>query len=435
MIDVRERLTEGVNPNRLRLEALRALPSLPTIIVAAVATVVLGALILSQLTPTLFKSTREVRFAVNDGYGILDGVDDVRYRGVPAGTINKTERHGTQLVLKGSLRKDFPLYKDARAELRPETPLNDMYLDIVDPGTKRAGDLGDATLAESRTDTSVKINDVLNTLGADERTRLSQLLDNLGNGLEDRGAALRAAVAEFTPFVRSAGPIADAMGEREAIVKRLVHNASVLTTELGGREQLIRTLVQEGSATLGTLQDGSRDLDATLRELPPTMADVDTSFTALQGVLGDVDTAVSRLRPVADELPSALRSLRSLNSDLAPAVQRLRRPVTRLVPFARALRPVADDLEATATALLPQLRSFDYATTALAKCKKAVQDFFQWNASLTKFGDPRGPVPRGNLAVNSPDTGAPGLQKRSPAKNCAGGVTTDGRVPTKEDEG
>lgn len=433
--DTRDFLSHGMNRQRLKLEAKRALPSLPVILLGLAATLVGGALLFSQLTPTLFKPTRDVRFAVDDAYGILEGVDEVRYRGVPAGVIKKIERDGTQLVLQVSLRKEYPVYKDVRAELRPETPLNDMYLDVVEPGTKAAGEIGDATVPETQVATSVKINDVLNVLESTERTRLSQLLDNLGNGLADRGDALRAAVYEFTPFVAKAGVIADELARRERMTKRLVRNASVLTTELGAREGQIRDLVRDGSATLGALQAGSSDLDAALRELPPAVSEIKASFAAVMGVVDDVDRAIGDLGPVADRLPASLRSIRGLNSTLAPAVRSLRSPVRRLVPFARSLRPVVTDLNATATALLPRVGSLDKVTKSTALCEDAIIHFFQWNASLSKFGDVRGPIPRGNLAFGAPDTGAPGLKKRSPAENCAGGTTTDGRVPTAGDEG
>lgn len=433
--DTRDRLTQGVNSARLKIEARRALPSLPVILLGIVATVVGGALLFTQLTPTLFKSTREIRVAVDTSFGILEGVDAVRYRGVPAGVIQEIERDGTQLVLRGSLREEYPLYKDARAVLRPQTPLNDMYLDIVDPGTKAAGELGDGVLPEPATDTSVKINDVLNTLRSDERTRLAQLLDNLGNGLGDRGDDFRAAVEAFTPFVAKAGVITDEIAARERITKRLIKNAALLTTELGTRETELRTLVRDGSATLGALQEGSTDLDATLRELPGTVTEINASFAAVRGVLDDVDGAVTALSPVARRLPDALADVRRLNTSLAPAVRRLEQPVKRLVPFARALRPVAGDLGTAFSALLPRVSSLDKITRSVAACEDAIIGFFQWNASLSKFGDSRGPVPRGNLAVQAPDLGVPGAAKRPPAENCAGGTTNAGGVPTKEDEG
>ncbi|MCW3041275.1 MAG: hypothetical protein JWM31_3180 [Solirubrobacterales bacterium] len=435
-VDTRDRLSGGLNATRLRLEARRSLPSLPPIVLAVIATLVGGALLFSQLTPTLFKSTREVQFAIDDAYGVLPGVNQVRYLGVPAGQIKKIERHGTRLILRLSVRKDYPIYKDARAELRPETPLNDMYLDVVDPGHRSAGELGGGdVLPETRTASNVKINDVLNALNPNTRVRLEQLLDNLGNGLHDRGLALRAAVDAFSPFLADAGRITDAVARHQKLTRRLVHNAGVLTTELGTRQQQLRTLVAAGSATLGALQQGSPDLDRTLRELPPTVNEINASFASVRGVLPDLDRAVTDLDPVADRLPAALRDVRELNGVLSPAVRRLRAPVTQLVPFANQLRPVARNLQASIVALRPQTGSIDKITTSLVKCEQGVIGFFQWNASLSKFGDISGPIPRGNLAVGVPDLGGTGTAPRTPVKNCSGGVTTNGTVPTVKDEG
>ncbi|MCK9249441.1 MAG: MlaD family protein [Solirubrobacteraceae bacterium] len=428
-------MTHGITRGRLALETRRSVRSIPILLLAVAATVAGGIAIFSQLSNTLLKSTVQARFAVDDAFGVLAGVDDVRYRGVPAGTIMKIEREGTQPVLRIKIREDYPLYRDARAELRPETPLNDQYLDIIDPGTPKAGRLDeDHVVPASRTAVNVKVNDVLNTLEANERTRLTQLLDNLGNGMEDGGRSLRAAVNQFTPFVASAHTLTKELAKRDKAVKRLIHNAGVLTKTLGDREQQLRTLVREGSATLGTLQEGSADLDRTLAELPQTTRAVDSGLRSVVAVLGDVDRAVADLRPIARRLPGDLSTVRKLDAALSPAVRRLMDPVDRLVPFARALRPLADDASDTVDALSPQTPWLDKATRSLALCEKAVQGFFQWNASLSKFGDVRAPIPRGNLAVNAPDLGIPGVAKRKPAENCAGGVTIDGRVPTKEDE-
>lgn len=432
MVDPLDRLTHGVNLVRLKIEGRRALPAIPTLVLAALATFAGGALLFSQLTPTLFKSTRVVRFAVDDAYGVTPGVNDVRYRGVPAGAIKTIDRDGTQVVLEVSLRKDFPVYADVRAVLRPETPLEDMYLDVVDPGTKGAGKLS-GTVPAARTDTSVNIDDVLNTLRSDERTRLSQLLDNLGNGMAGGGDGLRRTVNAFTPFLADAGVITDQVARRKAMTQRLISNAALLTSELGKREEQVRHLVRDGSATLGTLSEGSSDLDATLREIPPSLRSVNASFGALRGVLEDVDQAVTDLDPVADRLPSALGDVRTLNKALAPAVDELQTPVRRLVPFAATLRPVAGDLDVTAQALRPQAGSLNTITKDLVSCEKAVIHFFQWNSSLSKFGDVRGPIPRGNLAAQAP--GAAKTDRKPLETNCAGGTTIGGRPASAEDAG
>jgi hypothetical protein len=116
-------------------------------------------------------------------------------------------------------------------------------------------------------------------------------------------------------------------------------------------------------------------------------------------------------------------------------VRELAEPVERLVPLARTLDPLATDVNAAVAALRPQTDSLNKVTDSLVKCEKDVRGFFQWNASLSKFGDARGPIPRGNLAVGIPDVGLPGVPRRPAAKNCAGGKTIGGRAARKADEG
>lgn len=432
--DVRGRISEGVNRSRLKLEAKRAVRPLVVVLGGLAIGAVIGAWLLSHVAPTLLKNTYEARFAVRDAYGVLPEVDKVRYRGIPAGTITKLQREGTQVVLTAEIdRKYGPLFRDVRAALRPQTPLNDMYLDIVDPGSEKAGKL-DGIAAERQTDTSVKINDVLNTLETSERTRLAALLDNLGNGLEDGGRRLRAAVTQLTPFLESVAGVTDQLARRRTATKRLVHNVSVLTDELRRRDGHLRRLVRDGGATFGTLQAGSADLDATLRAIPGTFRELQTSFASVRGVLDDVDEAVTALDPVAEKLPASLASVRRLEPVLGDAVDDLQQPVQRLLPLTRALQPVADDLEGSLVALRPQAGSIEKIVNAVDGCLPGIRGFFQWNASLSKYGDARGPIPRGNLAIGVPDTGALAT-KREPGKSCAPGHAIGGRVPTPEDEG
>jgi ABC-type transporter Mla subunit MlaD len=433
--DPRNRISTGITRTRLKFETKRSLGSLVWISVAVILALLGAGFILTQLSTTLFKGTREVHFMVGDAYGASEKISDIRFKGIRAGKVTKIEHADGGIELTATIAKEYgPLYQDAQAQLRPATPLQDVYLDVTDPGQPSAGRLGNSALPETQVHSSVNIDDVLAVFDADERTRLKELLDNLGNGLDDRGDELRAAVVQITPFVIEAGRITQVLAQHKQATARLVHNASILTNELGSRTTMLRRLVTEGAATFGTLQQGSPDLDATLRELPSTLVQINTSFDALRGVADRLDTAVNALQPVADELPATLSSVRALNTALAPAVSRLRDPVRQLVPLAESLNPVASNLSITARALRPSVPAFERTTVTLGQCQRAITGFFQWNASLSKFGDLRGPIPRGNLALAAPDTGFLSAT-RSPGQNCVPGPPTiGGRPSTTADE-
>ncbi|HYF24284.1 MAG TPA: MlaD family protein [Baekduia sp.] len=436
MIDVRGRRAERLNRARVELELRRGLR--PALVVLAFLALGLGIAlyILTRVSPNALSGTTEVSFAVGDVTAIQPGINEVRFKGVPAGTIEQVEVRGDQPVLRVALRKEFGrIYRDARAQLRPNTALQDMYLDIVDRGRPAAGVAdADEPLAEDRTDLPVSVSDVLNVFGAQERTRLATLLDELGNGMADRGRSLRQIFVTTTPFVQAAGRIARQLAGRRGQVRRLVHNTRLLTRELGVRERQLRTLLREGGATMQTLQHGSGDLGATLAELPPALAAIDTAFAATRGVLDDADGALRAAGPVAGRLPASLDALRRLSADLAPAVAALRRPVSDLLPLARILRPLSGDLEGAVRALAPEIDTVDKVTRDLAGCKTGVQGFFQWNASMAKFGDARGPIPRGNVVFGAQSSSLLNDPREYAPQACTPGRVIGGRVPTAKDK-
>jgi ABC-type transporter Mla subunit MlaD len=239
---------------------------------------------------------------------------------------------------------------------------------------------------------------------------------------------------QLAPFVEQAGTVAKQLGRRGPQVRRLVSNMRVLTRELGSRQNALRTLVGEGARTLSTLQAGSPDLDATLRELPGVQIAIDRSFAATRGVLGDVDDALRALDPVARELPTSLRALRTLGDDLRPTVRALQKPVGRLTPLATALAPLAGALDQAVTTLKPQAPTVNKVTRDLADCKKGVQNFFQWNVSMAKFGDARGPVPRGNVVLGAQSSGLFNDPQEYAPQACTPGRVIGGRVPTDKDK-
>jgi len=435
MIDVRGRASEKLNRARVELEVRRSLRPLITVAIAGLVGLAIAAYIASNLSPTFLASTHTVRFAVGDATGVIAGSQELRFKGIPVGVIKKVKLDGPQPVITANYKASYgPIYRDAKVQLRPSTPLMDTYLDVVDRGTPSAGVLkGDMPLASNRTQVSVNVADVLNVFKSDVRGHLANVLDNLGNGLQDRGAQLRAAVVQLTPLISVAGRISRQLASREATTKQLVHNTSALMATLARRDQDLRGMVLEAGSALSALKAGTPDLDATIRELPPTLDSLDNSFAAVRGVLGDVDETVTALSPVARRVPATLTTLRKLNDSAAPAVRALATPVRKLVPFSQSLQPLSNDLRTTVSSVLPHTPVLDRTVQDLVDCEKGIEAFFQYTASLGKFGDLRGPVPRGNLVAGIQSLSLPSPWESAP-KSCAPGTAMGPGVPTEKDK-
>lgn len=436
IVEPRDHISSRVNRSRLGLEARRGARPMIFVVIGAVAALAIAFFIVSNVSRTLLSKNTEYRFAVSDATGVVKGADEVRLKGIAIGTVTKVQLKGTQAVLTAKVQKKYgAIYRNAHAQLRPNTALQDMYLDIVDRGTPDAGKLsGSDPLPPAQTDTSVNINDVLGVFKAPVRVRLQTLLDQLSGGLADRGARLRTAFEAATPFVDELGNLTHQLAVREPMVRRLVHNTGVLTDSLAQDQGSLNRLVRTGSQTLSTLKDGRGDLANTLEALPATLDSVDSTFTAVRGVLGDVDQAVRTLGPVAGTLPAALDALVRLNGSAAPAVRALQDPVGRLVPLSRSLRPLSADLSRAVLSLQPQVGVVNKATKDLAGCRQGVVGFFQWNASISKLGDQNAAFPRGNLTAGAQSSSVLNDPSEFAPKACTPGQPIGGR-PARPSDG
>lgn len=432
MIDVRDHRQERINRARLALELKRAVSPGLVVALSLLAGAYIALRIASNIGATVGTSTQSVSFRVANANDVVAHSDEVRFLGIPAGRISSVRMTSDGPVVTASFESRYGhIYRNAQAVIRPNTALEDMYLDVVNPGSPGAG-LANAKdpLPATQTDTSVNVDDVLDTFNTNARASLRTLLDNLGNGLADRGASLREAFVQAIPFVRVAGRLSGQLAERASLLRQLVHNAAVLTTDLAQNQATLRQLVSSGSATLTTLERGAKGLNDTLAQLPPTLTELRSSLSAVSGVTGDLDAALRSLYPVADALPAALAAVRDLSASASPAVRALATPVRRLAPLARYLVPLGSGLAAVVSRLQPQVPALNKLVRDLAGCRTGVQGFFQWNPSFTKYGDERGQSPRGNVAIGAQSSGVLTDPFEQAEQACTPGMPIGGQVVT-----
>jgi len=427
---IRDHISHRPSRARVELEIKRSLRPLGSVL-AGLALALAGLVYIASQIPGHggLTESQKVAFIVADATGVVAGRDEVRVSGIPAGTITDVElRNGHATLTAAVDRKYAPIYRDARAQLRPNTPLQDMYLDIVDRGTRASGEAqAGRPLPQAQTSASVSIADVLQVFDADTRVRLRTLLSEFGTGIDGEGASVRNAFISLAPLLDAARRLTVQVSKRKAMTRRLIDNTATLTEELGRRQVQLRRFVDASGSTLSALQDGSRGLDATLRQLPPTLATLAGATSALGRTLPDVNTAVGRLQPVANRLPASLSSLRRLSDTARPALDTLRPAVARVRPLVSELRPASANLAAAVDALQPQAGAIAHITSSLGRCTYVLQRFFQWTQSVFATGDAHGVAPRGDAAFSLDSTGlaVDGATKAFP-DNCGGGTTLGG---------
>lgn len=403
----------ALDRDRLRLEIRRAAKPFAVTLVFVAGALAASSVILGNIgIPAPWSDTYKTQVAIDDAAGVVAGKQGVRLAGLEVGRITELELRDGRAVATIELSDDGgPIYRDARLRLRPETPVDDIYLDIEDRGTSAAGALGeDDVLPAERTRTAVDIGRVVNVFNADTRTRVEQAIDGYGRGLGDHGDEFRNALAQLAPFLEAAKTLTSQTARRREQTRRLIHNFRLMTEELALRERDLRRLVSGGAGAFGALGREQDGVQQTLAELPPTMRQLQTTFTTLRAAADELEPAFDALQPVASSLPDGLDGLREFAVAAAPAFAALRRPLPSLRTLAGDLRPTADSLRAAFAELAPVPGRFDRVTKLVEPCEPALAKFFHNTNSLGKFADENSVILRGQSVVGF---------------NTAGGVADD----------
>lgn len=402
---LRDRESIGLNRARLGLELRRALlPFLALAALAVVGAIAAASIVRSIGAQTPFGDYYKVRVVIDDAKGVVTpGQQDVRIAGVSVGEIAAADLSHGRAVLTLSIESQYgPLYRDARVRLRPQTPLQDMYLNIEERGSREAGEIPEGgTLSAERATAPVDISRVLNVFDRPTRGRFEAMIDGFGRGLADRGDDLRATFAEITPFLLAAQRMSREVAVRRDATRRLVHSLRVMMDELARRETQVARLVSTGSTTFAELERADDPLDRLLVELPPTIAQLRDTSRTLDGAFGELDPALVALLPTADALDPALVALTALAQAGEPAFRSLRRVTRELLPLAKRTRPLARELERAFRRLGPAAPRLDRTTEAIVPCELALQKFFQSTPSVFKFRDLNASYPRGEAVAVS----------------------------------
>lgn len=400
MID-RSRFTEKVNFQLAVLEAKRSLRPLAIIAIGAAVTLGGAYYIISHISGGI-GGTHQMKFEMADVTGVVPNRAEVRFYGVEAGKITNAQLVDGHAILTADVATKFgKVYKNATAELRPNTAIEDMYLDVTNRGTPSAGVAEpNYVIPSSQTVSPVNLSAVMDIFQPDVRTQLYNLLDQFGNGLADRGYALKRAFTLIAPFVKVAGNVANQLAVRATLTKQFVHNASTLSALLASRSTQLHQFVTAGTQTLQSLAtEGGAPLRQTISELGSSLSTVDGAWLALHRLLPNAQAALTAIQPVASDLTGGLNSLQRFSVAARPALAKLQAPVTQLTPLANALEPVSQSLATSVTRIKPQVPDFNDVAEGSAKCIAFIDEFFNWDYSMSKFYDDYGPFVRGNLHV------------------------------------
>jgi phospholipid/cholesterol/gamma-HCH transport system substrate-binding protein len=234
--------------------------------------------------------------------------------------------------------------------VRPRGLLGVVYVDILPgPGGQQLAN-GDAIPA-GRSQTTVQLDDVLNTLDAKTRARTQTLLQELGRGVDGQGDKLNRVAKQAPPYVEDLEQASRAVNARTGATQRFVHGAdSMLTAFDGVRPEFVASLDPSAQA-LAPFGDRAEQWKATISAFPPTLRQARANLADLDPLLSSVDRLSVALNTTLRPAPKALDAGAKLFREARPALQRL----PRTLKLARATTPSLVSLSRRLDTQLPLL--------------------------------------------------------------------------------
>ena len=343
--------------------------------------------------------------AVTPGQG-----QTVDIAGVKVGEISNVElKNGRAVVTMKILPKYGKVYHDASMLLRPKTGLKDMIIELS-PGNPSSGKVkSGGTIPIQNTLPDINPDEILSSLDGDTRAYLRLLLAGGAEGLRGNQAQLAAVFKRFEPTARDVAKITTLLSQRQANLRRVIHNFQLLSTELSTRDSSISAFVVSNNAVFQHLANQDANLQATLQLLPPTLVQANSALAKTGNLANVLGPSLQALRPTARALGPALVQVRPFLRKTTPIIKNQLRPFTvASIPTIRQLKPAAQDLAALTPNLVTTFKVLNYALNELAYNPPGSRDegFLFWTAWANHLGasvfatqDAHGPIRHGLVEI------------------------------------
>ena len=364
-----------------------------------------GWILVNQRLKTPFDESYTVTAEFATSAGLSPGLGNaVNVSGVRVGSIGDVRlRDGRAEVELAIDPGELPrVYADARAMLVPNTPLQDLQVELA-PGTTAAGPLR-GPISVGRTTPPRNPDELTGVLDADTRALFQVLVGSFDQGTRGRADDLRRLLRTFRPTVGSLRQVSGALVDRRRQLRHLVHNLALLSGEVGRGDRELAEAVRAGGEVLEAVSAPDEELRAALAKLPGTLSTARRSLDGAEALADELGPTAQVLLPAAGKAPRALAAAGRLAREAEPVLRTRVRPLTREArPLVRDLSPAVRDLSAVTPALTTAFQVLTYATNEIGYNPPGDDEgFVHWLAwfthnlnSFTSTQDAHGAVWRG----------------------------------------
>jgi len=252
--------------------------------------------------------------------GNLVEVGGVRIGTIKTITLNNQGQAELQLdITDGSFS---PLHQGTTGQVRVASlsSVASRYLQLqVGPGTAPKIP-ANGTIPVQDTQPAVDLDQLLNTLDAQTRSALQDIIHGSATTLRGQTHNLNAGLSELNPALSETAKTVNELNSDSTSFERfIVQTASVVNAVAARNTNFDHAFVQAAALT-STLAGRTQAISRILAEAPPALAQADTTLAALRTTLKQLDPAARLLLPVAPRLNTFISNLRPVARRAVPVL-------------------------------------------------------------------------------------------------------------------
>jgi ABC-type transporter Mla subunit MlaD len=307
-----------------------------------------------------------VRAEFKDVDGMRAG-STVKVDGVPGGIVSSiaiTPRD-TAIVTFHVDPAAAPIGAGASVQVRPTDLLGEKYVQLTTGDLNKPQRSG-TFIPLSRASGTVELDEILNMLDVNTRTRLRILINEAGIGLAGRGADFNTLLSQLPPNLGQAQQLLGQVSSQNATLQNLITEGDRITGAVNGKRDQLGNLIGVAEGALGAVAARHSQLGATIASAPGALTQLRTALDQVGTASTALTPAAASLQAAAGPLAATLRALPPFASsahDTLVTARRVAPDLSRLGREARgplrALRPTAQNLQSVTRTAAPILTELD----------------------------------------------------------------------------
>lgn len=265
-------------------------------------------------------SPYRLQMNVGDADGLRDG-SPVVIGGMSVGSVH-LDAHPQYVTIQLNLSRRYaPVGRNVTAALVSQNVLGQKQVSLTPGDARGDGAPSGYLIPAAQTSTAADLDQLLDTLDAPTRSRLAELVNELGTAFYGRQLDFHQFITELVPALQSGANLLGQLASENAQLGQLLQRTHAFIGSLAAS----RTQIADGLGALGqataTIAGRQQALRATLHAAPGALATVRAFLASLQSTTEPLASTARLLGATAPSLLSTLQQIAPFTNAAAPALR------------------------------------------------------------------------------------------------------------------